>query len=335
MGFFEQATDRVENSMNKALLIGIVLVIVFAVIPLTGSLYYVYLNTEVLITILFAISLNLLVGYSGLFSLGHAGFFGVGAYAYSILLMKVGLGFWGSFLIAPFVAAGAAVIIGYFCIRLTKIYFTMLTLAFAQIIWAIAFKWNSLTGGDSGMRNIMPPDYLLGINETYYFALAVVAVLAFVLHKISCSPFGLILKTTRENPTRTEFIGINVKRYHLIAFGLAGFFAGFAGVLYIISIHAIFPDMILVRKSVEVLVMCILGGMYNFLGPALGAAIIIFLNSFITSYFEYWSLILGCILAMLLFFFPDGILGITGRLIRRYREKRAKNAPARECDQVV
>lgn len=314
--------------MNKALLIAIVLLIIFALIPFTGSLYYVYLNTEVLITILFAISLNLLVGYAGLFSLGHAGFFGVGAYAFSIFLMKAGLGFWASFLIAPLVAAGAAVVIGYFCIRLTKIYFTMLTLAFSQIIWAIAFKWNSLTGGDSGMRNIMPPDYLLGIIETYYFALIVVAVLAFVLYKIACSPFGLILRTTRENPTRTEFIGINVKRYHLIGFTLAGFFAGFAGALYIVSIHAIFPDMILVRKSVEVLVMCILGGMYNFLGPALGAVIIIFLNSFITSYFEYWSVILGCILAALLFFFPDGILGITGRIIGRYREKKVTSAPS-------
>ncbi len=332
MGFLQQAPDRLGINMNKGILIGIGLLILFGLFPLTGSLYYVYLNTEVLITILFAISLNLLVGYAGLFSLGHAGFFGVGAYAFSIFLKKVGLPFWGSFLLAPFVAAAAAVVIGYFCIRLTKIYFTMLSLAFAQIIWAVAFKWNSLTGGDSGMRNIMPPDILLGINETYYFALVVVAILVFVLFKITCSPFGLILKTTRENPNRTEFIGINVKRYHLIAFTLAGFFAGFAGALYIISIHAIFPDMILVRKSVEVLVMCILGGMYSFLGPALGAAIIIFLNNFITSYFEYWSVILGCILATLLFFFPDGILGITGRVLERYREKRVESAPSRKCD---
>ena len=305
--------------MNKGILVGIGLLVLFALIPLTGSLYYVYLNTEVLITILFAISLNLLVGYGGLFSLGHAGFFGVGAYAFSILFKKAGLPFWGCFFLAPFVAAAAAALIGYFCIRLTKIYFTMLTLAFGQIIWAIAFKWNSLTGGDSGMPNIMPPDYLLGIYETFYFTLGMVVILVFIISKIADSPFGLILKSTRENPGRTEFIGINVKRYHQLAFTLAGFFAGFSGVLYIISVHAIFPDMILVRRSVEALVMCILGGMYHFLGPALGAVIIIFLNNFVTSYFEYWSIILGIILATLLFFFPDGILGITTRIIEMYK----------------
>jgi len=312
--------------MSKGIFLGIALVTLFAIIPFAGSQYYVYLNTEVLITILFATSLNLLVGYTGLFSLGHAAFFGVGAYAFAIFIKEVGLAFWVSFLIAPFCAAAAAVIIGYFCIRLTKLYFAMLTLAGSQIIWAIVFKWNSLTGGDTGMTNIMPPSFISGIIGTFYFTLIVVGILVFSLFKIVNSPFGLIIKTIRENPHRTLSLGINVRRYQLIAFILASFYAGCAGVLYIISTHAIFPDVMLARRSIEAVVMCILGGMYNFMGPALGAVIIIFLNNFVTAYFEYWSLILGTVLAILLFFFPNGILGITAGVIARYAKRIEKNA---------
>ena len=173
------------------------------------------------------------------------------------------------------------------------------------------------TGGGRAQRLL---EVILPVAALWTLSLGIVAILVFIISKIADSPFGLILKTTRENPGRTEFIGINVKRYHQLAFTLAGFFAGFSGVLYIISVHAVFPDTILVRRSVEALVMCILGGMYHFLGPALGAAIIIFLNSFVTSYFEYWSLILGLILATLLFFFPDGILGVTARIIGRVKK---------------
>lgn len=307
--------------LRKETLFGIVLFIIFALIPVSGSGYALYLNAQILFMVLFATSLNLLVGYAGLFSFGHVAYYAIGAYTYAILVKSYGLPFWVGFAAGPIVAAVMAAIFGLFCIRLTKIYFTFLTLAFAQIVWAICFKWTPVTGGDSGIAGITQPDFLLSSTNTYYFILIVVAILVFVMYKITHSPFGLILNVTRENLNRAEFIGVNVKLYQLIDFIIAGFFAGVAGVLFVLLTRSVFPDIILVTRSIEVVIMVILGGMYNFWGPSVGTIILLYLNDFIKARTEYWPLVLGIILAGIILFLPAGIIGILSQAYAKFKRR--------------
>ncbi len=295
--------------MSKENWLLVILILLLLLLPLSESRFYVFLGTDILIMGLFAVSLNLLLGYTGLVSFGQAAYFGVGAYTCALLMKKASIAFPISFAAAGVFGAIAAFIIGFFCIQLTKIYFAMLTLAFSQIVWAIAFKWNSLTGGDTGLIGVNFPTHLDSPTRFYYFTLAVVVLSFYLLRKLVNSPFGRILTTIRENPERTEFIGINVKFFQLIAFMISGFFAAIAGALFGIFNHSIFPDFIFWPQSAEVLIMSLLGGIYNFFGPLVGAAVLLYLRMQVTSFTQYWPLILGTILALILFFFPGGILG--------------------------
>ncbi len=310
-------------------------------VPALGSRYYTFLANDVVIWALFALSLNLLVGYTGLVSFGHAAYFGIGAYTTGILMKKLAVPFLLAFPAGGLVAALFAAGFGFFCVRLTKIYFAMLTLAFAQIVWAICFKWNEVTGGEQGMPEIPYPDFgwleriaavvpLVGGYRTseyfYFLTLILVAACAYVLRRIVGSPFGRMLTTIRENPERAEFIGVNVRRYELAAFVIAGTFAGLAGALFGIFNRGVFPDFAYWTKSSEVLIMTLLGGMGTFYGPALGALAILWLNQQIVSYTEYWPLILGSILVILLFAFPGGMAGAVGAGLRRLSPRSASRA---------
>jgi branched-chain amino acid transport system permease protein len=310
-------------------------------VPAAGSRYYTFLANDVVIWALFATSLNLLVGYAGLVSFGHAAYFGIGAYTTGILMKKVGVSFLLAFPAAGLVAGLFALVFGFFCVRLTKIYFAMLTLAFAQIVWAICFKWNEVTGGEQGMPEIPYPDFgglerlaavvpFLGgyrASEYFYFlTLLLVGVCVWLLRRIVGSPFGRILTTIRENPERAEFIGVNVRRYELAAFVLAGAFAGLAGGLFGIFNRGVFPDFAYWTKSSEVLIMTLLGGMGAFFGPALGALVLLWLNQQIVSYTQYWPLILGIILIALLFVFPGGLAGAAALIGRRLMRKKRAHA---------
>ena len=304
-------------------------------VPALGSRYYTFLANDVVIWALFATSLNLLVGYTGLVSFGHAAYFGVGAYTTGLLMKKIGVPFLLAFPAAGLLAGLFALVFGFFCVRLTRIYFAMLTLAFAQIVWAICFKWNEVTGGEQGMPEIPYPDFAwlervataapflsYRTSEYFYFlTLLMVALCLWLLRRIVGSPFGRMLTTIRENPERAEFIGVNVRRYELGAFVIAGAFAGLAGDLFGIFNRGVFPDFAYWTKSSEVLIMTLLGGMGTFFGPALGALVLLWLNQQIVSYTQYWPLILGTILVVLLFVFPGGIagaaLGLWRRLSRR------------------
>jgi len=306
-------------------------------VPALGSRFYTFLANDVIIWALFATSLNLLVGYTGLVSFGHAAYFGVGAYVTGILMKKLALPFVLAWPAAGVFGAACALLFGFFCVRLTRIYFAMLTLAFAQIVWAICFKWNELTGGEQGMPEIPYPDFgwlerlgasvpVLGWRTAEYFyflTVVLVAVCLWVLHRIVTSPFGRMLTTIRENAERGEFIGVNVRRYELAAFVLAGTFAGLAGGLFGIFNRGVFPDFAYWTKSSEVLIMTLLGGMGTFFGPSIGALVLILLNQQIVSYTEYWPLVLGTVLVVLLFGFPGGIAGaigaLSGRVFRRVR----------------
>jgi branched-chain amino acid transport system permease protein len=301
-----------------------------ACVPWLGSRFYTFLATDIAILALFAVSLNLLLGYTGLVSFGHAAYFGIGAYTCAILMKSHGVPFALALVAACLNAASWALLFGAFCVRSTKIYFSMLTLAFAQIVWAVCFKWNAVTGGEQGFNNVPYPELdwmavipALGDLRTgdrfYLLVLALTGVAFALLWRVVGSPFGRILTAIRENPERAEFIGIDVRRYQLAAFVIAGAFAGFAGALFGIFNRGVFPDFAYWAKSAEVLIMAILGGMGHFWGPAVGAAVLILLNQQITAYTQYWPFILGSILIMLLFAFPGGIVGALHAGLTRIR----------------
>jgi branched-chain amino acid transport system permease protein len=315
---------------------GLVALVVALFVPAMGSRFYTFVANDVAIWALFATSLNLLVGYTGLVSFGHAAYFGIGAYTTGLLMKQLGVPFVLAFPAAGVLAGAFALVFGFFCVRLTRIYFAMLTLAFAQIVWAICFKWNEVTGGEQGMPEIPYPDFgwldrlaavpVIGGWRTaeyfYFLSLLMVGLCMWALRRITGSPFGRMLTTIRENAERAEFIGVNVRRYELAAFVLAGAFAGLAGGLFGIFNRGVFPDFAYWTKSSEVLIMTLLGGMGVFYGPAIGALVLLLLNQQITSYTEYWPFVLGTILVILLFVFPGGLAGaatVIGRRILRPR----------------
>ena len=298
----------------------LVVFVVALTIPWIGSRYDTFLATQISISALFAVSLNLLLGTTGLVSFGHVAYFGIGSYVCGILMKTYTLPFSIALPAAALGSAFGALVFGFFCVRLTKIYFAMLTLAFSQIIWAICFKWNDVTGGDQGLPDVPYPDLgwmssipFLGdlrISDQFYVATLIVVLLSLAaMQRIINSPFGLMLKTIRENPERAASIGLNVRSYELAAFVVAGGFAGIAGALFGIFNRGVFADYVYWPKSAEVMIMTILGGIDHFWGPVVGAATLVLLNQETTSYTEYWPFVLGTILLVLLFVFPGGIVG--------------------------
>jgi branched-chain amino acid transport system permease protein len=302
-------------------------------LPWIGSRYDTFLGTQIAIYALFALSLNLLLGTTGLVSFGHAAYFGIGSYACGILMKTAGVPFWLAFPAAGLIAALFAAGFGFFCVRLTKIYFAMLTLAFSQIVWAVCFKWNDLTGGDQGLPDVPFPslDWMTALpgfgrmriaEQFYVLALVLVALCVAALRRLTGSPFGRVLTTIRENPERAAFIGVNVRLYELAAFTIAGGFAGLSGALFGIFNRGVFADFVFWSKSADVMIMTILGGMHHFWGPAVGALVLTLLNQQITAYTEYWPFVLGTILIVLLFVFPGGILGALDAALTRMTKRR-------------
>ncbi len=302
-------------------------------VPWIGGRYNTFLAEQIAIDALFAVSLNLLLGTTGLVSFGHVAYFGVGAYVCGILMKTYNVPFILAFPAAGLGAALFALVSGYFCVRLIKLYFAMLTLAFSQIIWAIAYKWNDVTGGDQGLPEIPFPSFdwlnhvpwlgdLKTSDQFYLLTVLLIAVSLAIIHRIVRSPFGRVLTTIRDNPERAAFIGVNVKLYQLAAFVVAGTFAGFAGALYGLFSRGVFADYVFWSKSAEVMIMTILGGMDYFWGPPIGAFALVWLNQEITDYTQYWPFFLGAILLVLLFGFPGGILGGVDMLWQRLRRAR-------------
>ncbi len=278
------------------------------------SEYYLYLAIKIIIWALFATSFNLVLGYGGMMSFGHAAFYGVGAYCTALLLVKTSCPTVVAFLAAPVAAAVAGLVIGIFSVRIKGVfYFAVLTLSFAQLLYILAFKWRSFTYGDDGIQGIPVPEILSTIDgyvNYYFFALAVCLVCLYVLWRIVKSPFGLMLRTLKENPQRATFIGINVETYRLTAFVISAFFSGIAGALFALLETSISPHVLFWSTSGEVILMGLLGGAHIYLGPALGATIMVLLNSFITSYTEYWALFLGTTLILIVLFIPQGVGGL-------------------------
>ena len=295
--------------MSLRRIIPFIVLAVLLILPPVLPRYYLYLFASIFVTALLASSLNFILGFGGLLQLHHAVFFGVGAYTFSIILMKTSLPFVAAVIIAPVAAAAFALVIGWFCVRLRGLYFGMLTLALGQLVWAVIFRWTALTGGDDGMHGIPVPDALSSLKGAYYVSLAVLAICLAILYLMLKSPFGLSLLATRDNPVRSQSIGINIRRHRLAAFVIAGFFAGIAGVLFVVVEKSVSPSMLSWSESAEIMIMCLLGGLTTFFGPALGAGIIVFLSMEVGAYTEYWLLVLGVILLVLVLILPQGLLG--------------------------
>jgi len=305
---------------NRMGYVGIVaLGILMLFMPLFLTRFYVYILTVIFVTALLAMSLNLVVGHGGLYQFHHGVFYGVGAYTSGLLLAKTQLPWWLAMAAAPVISAAVGLLIGIFCIRLNKLYFGMLQISLGSLIWAIAFRWYSLTGGDDGVHGIPVPEFVSSWTSAFYFVLGLLIISLVVLYSILRSPFGTTLQAIRDNPERCEAVGINVRRHQLAAIVIATFFAGLAGMMFVVVEGSVFPDLLFWVLSLEIFIMCLLGGWYTFGGPILGAAIIVSLRTFIGSYTEYWTLILGIMLILLIFFLPEGIMGFSlkGKMRRR------------------
>jgi branched-chain amino acid transport system permease protein len=280
--------------------------------PLALPTFYVWLLVEMLAFALFATSLRLLMVTGGMVSFGHAAYFGLGTYGAALGMKVLGLPMPLAFLAAPALAAAAAAVFGYWCVRLTSIYFAMLTLAFAQIVYAAAHQWYEVTGGDNGLLGVWPPGWLAGATRYYYWALAAGALGIALLRVVERSPFGLVLRAARDHARRAEAVGINIRAHQLVAFVIAGFFAGLAGAVFAFLKGSVFPVYVDTPMSVQPLVMVLLGGVGSFAGPAIGAVIYKLLDTVITRYTDYWQIALGAILILLVTAFPRGVIGVLG-----------------------
>lgn len=319
------------SEARTALAVGATATAAFAAVPLFFGDYAVYLGAEILIFVLFALAYNLMLGQGGLVSFGHAAYFAIASYAIAILLTTYGWPLVPAFLASVALSALAALVIGYFCVRLTAIYFAMLTLAFSQLVWAVAFKWSEVTGGDEGFVGVAVPAALADPQGFYWFALATVVLCAALLWTVSHSAFGRILRATRENAQRAEFLGVDVRRVRLVTFVISGTFTGVAGALFALFNRSVFVESAWWTKSAEVLIMTILGGVGTFFGPALGAAVLILLDRAITAFTQYWPTVLGIVLLAVLFFLPDGLAGV----FRRRERASAGEAENEEDDTDV
>ena len=289
-------------------LIGAILVLLFILPPILPR-FYTYILALVFVTSLLAMSLNLVLGHGMIFQFHHGVFYGVGAYTAALILAKTSLPAWIGFVAGPIAAAVAGLLIGSFCVRLTRLYFGMLQISLGSLIWAIVFRWYSFTGGDDGIHGIPIPSLISSVNSAYYCILVIFVICLVALYLILKSPFGSTLEAIRDNPQRCEAVGVNVRRHQLMAIVIATFFAGVAGVLFVVLEGSVFPDLLFWVLSLEVFIMCLLGGWFTFAGPILGAAIMVSLRTFVGIYTEYWTLILGIILILLIFFLPEGVMG--------------------------
>jgi branched-chain amino acid transport system permease protein len=274
--------------------------------------FYVYLLALILVTGLLATSLNLVLGFGGMYQFHHGVFYGIGAYTLAIAITKWNGPAWMGMVAGPLAAAGAGLLMGLVCVRLERLYFGMLQLSLGSFVWIVALRWYPVTGGDNGLHGIPLPPELHPLDSAYRFILITVAASLLVLWAVVRSPFGLTLQAIRDNPQRCSVVGIPVRAHQLVAMVLAAFFAGVAGTLYVVLERSVFPNMLFWVLSLEILVMCLLGGWFTFFGPLLGAALVVALRVFVGRHTEYWTLILGVLLILLIFFLPEGILGTLG-----------------------
>ena len=316
-------TGRGASAAWLALLAALVL------LPLAsseGGSYTTVLLTDIFVAALFAASLHFILGPGGMHSFGHAAYFGLGAYGAALLVRQLNLPMEAALLLGPLVAAAGALLYGWFCVRLSGVYLTMLTLAFAQISWAIVFQWDNFTGGSNGVTGVWPPEWASQGSAFYWLALGVCAIGLYLLRRILFSPLGYALRATRDSALRADAIGIDVRRVQWTAFVLSGLFAGLAGALFAFSKGGVAPDSLSVTKSVDGLVMVLLGGVQTLAGPVVGAAAFTWLHDTVARNTEYWRALMGATMLVLVLLAPQGIAGYAQALWARITLKNKAEA---------
>src|SRR5712691_7819394 len=296
-------------------LAGVAILVVLAFLPLLArtSPYALVLGIDVLIAVLFATSLHFIMGPGGMHSFGHAAYFGLGAYGAALLVKWFAAPMPLALAAAPVVAALGALLFGWFAVRLSGVYLAMLTLAFAQIVWSILFQWEEVTGGSNGILGIWPQAPFDSRSAFYLLTLATVLVGVLLLRRFLFAPFGYAMRAGRDSPLRAEAIGINVKRVHWIGFAIAGTFAGIAGGLFAFAKGTISPDLAWVSRSIDGMVMVLLGGIQTLTGPIVGATVFALLQDSVMRQTEFWRGLLGAVILLLVLVFPGGIVGALGR----------------------
>jgi branched-chain amino acid transport system permease protein len=297
-------------------LAALALLLVFALVPLVTGPYGISIGTDMLVLALFAGSLYLIMGPGGLVSFGHACYFGLGAYAAALSVHYWDVSLWEAMLLAPLVGAIGALVFGWMCVRVSGVYFAMLTFAFAQIVWSVVFQWYDFTNGDNGIVGVWP-GLAGGPLAFYYVTLATVALTVLALAALMHTPFVYALRTSRDSPARAAAIGISVRYQQWLGFIVAGAFAGLAGCLFTFAKGSVFPTAISVEHSIDGLVMVLLGGVQTIVGAVIGALTFFGLQTEILRYTDLWRLVLGALIILIVLAFPRGIVGSLGLRLGR------------------
>lgn len=314
---------------SKIFKIGIGLVLLFLVATpgiFASAPYITVLMIDILIAALFATSLHFIMGPGGMHSFGHAAYFGLGAYGAALLVQAAGLPMEMALIVGPVIAGIGAFFYGWFCVRLSGVYLAMLTLAVAQITWAICFQWDDFTGGSNGLTGIWPSEWLSNKTVYYYMVLTLVVLGIMWLRRVLFSPFGYAMRAGRDSFLRADAIGIDVKKIHWYGFVMAGVVAGLAGALFAFSKGSIAPETLHVNRSIDGLVMVLLGGMQNLMGPIVGAVSFTWLHDTVARNTEFWRAMLGGIILILVLLFPQGIAGTLKQLVSNYQNRGVKPA---------
>jgi branched-chain amino acid transport system permease protein len=312
-----QPPGRLARGATLVLVAGLALLPVLS----SGSSYTVVLAIDLMVAALFATSLHFIMGPAGMHSFGHAAYFGLAAYGAALLVRRAGVPMELAVAAAPLVAAAFAALFGWFAVRLAGVYLAMLTLAFAQIAWAIVYQWDAVTGGSNGVTGVWPADWLTDKRAYYAFTLVLVLAGIALLRRVLFSPFGWAMRAGRDSPLRADAIGIDVKRVQWVAFVLAGTLAGVAGGLFAFSKGSISPEGLHVGKSIDGLVMVLLGGVQTLAGPVVGAVSFTWLHDTVARNTEYWRAMLGSVVLALVLLFPQGIAGQAQRWMSRLPER--------------
>jgi branched-chain amino acid transport system permease protein len=328
------------STWRRAAVAGAVFIVLLLVPGFAGT-YQTQLLTYGLTLSIAALGFNLLLGYTGLLSFGHSAYLGAGAYAVAFMMRYLGVSSMELFLLGGIVfSAAIAALFGVVCVRHTRIFFAILTLALSQVLWTLAYKFFWITGGTDGLRVPFSNVTLLGglisfpgpdafarfVTYYYYYVLVVFAVCVALMWLIVHSPFGKTLQAIRDNETRARFLGVRIWRYRWLAFVVSGIFTGLAGSLWVPLNGLVTPDVLYWPQSGKIVFFAVLGGFRNFFGPVVGAVTFNYLEVYAVALTEYWQLTLGVILIVLVTFLPSGIVGTAARLTARLNRRRAASA---------
>jgi branched-chain amino acid transport system permease protein len=324
--------SRTGPSIRLILLCVIPILVVLIALPWIVGVYQTQLFTYGLVFAIAALGFNLLLGYTGLLSFGHSAYFGLGAYSAAFMVRYLGIGSMELFIVGGIIITGlVTAVFGYICVRHTRIFFSILALALSQVLWTLAYKFFWVTGGTDGLRVPFGSLTLLGglvdfkgrgayqafITYYYYYVLFLFCIATVLMWVIVHSPFGKALQAIRDNETRAQFLGIQIRRYRWLAFLISGSFTGLAGILWVPLNGLVTPDVLYWPFSGEIVFMTVLGGFRSFTGPIVGAIIFNYLRTYAVASTEYWQMLLGIVLLVLVMVLPTGIVGTIARLYGR------------------